>query len=205
MTKPARPVPRPSPGRWPLNGGGSKPGNARYENWAAGTRDTRDTAGKASAELQRRGQAQPEPDRQPQPGDESQTVAGWWRELEADAQVLERAIARQHQAAIDAGAPWPPQRGPGPDSLSAPEPEPGSAPKTSPQDQSVPARHAQDDRAPRLDELLARAAQAVQCLAAQQAERQASSEYAARIEREAHTEPEAEQHTEAREGIEIEL
>ena len=64
---------------------------------------------------------------------------------------------------------------------------------------------AQVDRAVRLGELLARADEAAQRRAAQHAERQASSEYAARIERQAQTEPEAGQQAEAREGIEIEL
>ena len=39
-------------------------GNARYEQWASGTHATRETAGKARAELQRRGHAQS--DREPQ-------------------------------------------------------------------------------------------------------------------------------------------
>ena len=112
-------------------------------------------------------------------------------------EAVERAIARQHQAAIDAGEPWPPQR--------APEPDPGPAPTTSPEDESVHAQPAQDDRAARLDELLARADQAAQRIAAQQAERQASSEYAARIEREAQAQPEAGQQAEARDGAEIEM
>jgi hypothetical protein len=124
-------------------------GNARYEQWAADTRGTRETAGKARAELQRRGQAQP------------------------------------------------PQR--------APEPDPGPTEKASPEDRPLSARHAQDDWAARLDELLARADHAAQRLMARQAERQASSEYAARIERQARTEHQAGHQAEAREGIEIEM
>ena len=69
----------------------------------------------------------------------------------------------------------------------------------------MPAQPAQDDRAARLDELLARANQAAQRLTAQQAEQQASSEYAARIEGQAQAQPEAEQQAQAREGFEIEL
>lgn len=67
------------------------------------------------------------------------------------------------------------------------------------------AQPAQDDRMARLDELLARADDAAQRLAAQQAERHASGEYAARIEREAPAEPEAGHQAEAREGAEIEM
>ena len=87
-------------------------GNAQYEQWAAGTHGTRETAGKARAELQRRGQANPEGEPQAQPDNEPPTTAGWWRAFEADLQAVERAIARQHQAAIDAGQPWPPSAHP---------------------------------------------------------------------------------------------
>ena len=52
---------------------------------------------------------------------------------------------------------------------------------------SSASQRTQDDRAARLTELLARADQAVQRIAAQQAERQASSEYAVRMELEAQT------------------
>jgi hypothetical protein len=172
-------------------------GNARYEQWAADTHATRETAGKARAELQRRGQAQPDVEPQPQPDGEPRPVTGWWRDFEADLQAVERAIARQHQAATDAGEPWPPQRIPEPDSESAPE--------TSPEDQPAPIRTRQDDRAARLEQLLARADEAAQRLAVQSAERQASSEYAARIKRQAQSEPEAGYQAEARKGIEIEM
>ena len=129
-----------------------------------------------------------------QPADRPQTMTGWWREFEVDAEAAERAIARQHQAAIDAGKPWPPQR--------TPEPDPSAAPSPDLQASSEEPVH---DRAARLDELLTRTDQAAQRVAAQEAERQASSEYAARIEREAHTQVEARQQAEARDGAEIEL
>ena len=172
-------------------------GNARYEQWAADTHGTRETAENARAELQRRGQAQPGSEPQAQPDGEPQTTAGWWREFEADLQAVERAIARQHQATIDAGEPWPPRR--------TLEPDSGPAATMSPEDQSVPAQPEQDDRAARLDELLALAGEAAQHIAVRRAERQASSEYAARLEREAQACPEAEQQAEAREGAEIEM
>ena len=41
--------------------------NARYEQWSADTHATRDAAGKATAELQRRGHAQPDGEPHPQP------------------------------------------------------------------------------------------------------------------------------------------
>ena len=68
------------------------------------------------------------------------------------------ALAR-HLAAIDAGEPWP----------AAPSPD------------HMP----DDDRTARLEELLARADQAAQRVTAREAVRQASSQNAARIEREA--------------------
>ena len=161
--------------------------DTRYEKWATGTRATREAAGKAKAELHRRGQAPPAADLQGQPEGQPQTMTGWWRQFEVDIAAVERSLGRQHQAAIDAGQPWPPQR--------TPEPEPPSTPSPD----LVP-----DDRAARLDDLLTRADRAAQRVAARQTERQAGSEYAARIEREAQAEPEAGQQAEARDGAEIE-
>jgi hypothetical protein len=167
-------------------------GNARYEQWAADSQARRETAGKAKAELQRRGQPQPDQEPQAQLADQPQTTTGWWREFEADIQAVERAIARQHRAAIAAGEPWPPQRAP----HGAPQPDTPSM--TSPD-------HVPDDRAARLDELLARTEQAAQRLAAREADREAGSEYAARIEREAQTGLEAHQQAQARDEAELEL
>jgi hypothetical protein len=179
-------------------------GSIRYETWTAGTRDIRAAADKARAELQRRGHAQPEEERQAQP-DEPRTTAGRWREFEADLQAAERAIARQHQVAIDAGEPWPPQRTPEPNPSSAPEPDAGPTSKANPEVEPAPAKPEQDDRSARLDELLERTGQAARRLAAQQAERQASSEYAARTEREARAQPEARRQAEAQDQAEIEM
>jgi hypothetical protein len=171
--------------------------NARYEMWSADTGDVREAAGRASAELQRRGHARLEEEPQPQANEEPRTIAGWWREFEADLQAVERALARQHQAAIDAGEPGPPQR--------APELDAGPTPKASPEDEPAPEQPPQQNRTTRIDELLARAGQAAQRLAVQQAEQQASSEYAARIEREAQAEPEAGHQAEAGGQAEIEM
>jgi hypothetical protein len=60
-------------------------------------------AGKAKAELQRRGQ-HPSARRAPEPQD----MATWWQEFQAHADAVERAIGREHQAAICEGRPWPP-------------------------------------------------------------------------------------------------
>ena len=70
--------------------------NARYEEWSARTASTREIAGKARAELQRRGQ-QPSAGRATGP----QSMADWWQEFQADADAVDRAIEREHQAAVD--------------------------------------------------------------------------------------------------------
>ena len=171
-------------------------GNARYEQWSADTHATRDAAGKATAELQRRRYVQPDSEPNAQPEDEPQLLAGWWQQLETDAEAVNCADASEHQAAIDAEESEASQRiaDMNPPSASI------SEPPTSPQTES-----AQQNREARLDELLARADQAAQRIAAQQAERHASSEYAARIELEAQIQAEAGQQAEARDEAELEL
>jgi hypothetical protein len=72
--------------------------------------------------------------------------------------------------------------------------------RTSPENEAE-----QDDRAARLVELLARADQAARRIAAEQAERQASSDYAARTELEAQTQAEAGHQIEAQDEVELEL
>jgi hypothetical protein len=59
----------------------------------------------ARQELDRRG-ITAEPDR-----NEPESLFEWWRQFEADAAAVDRAIEWQHQAAIDDGKAWPPQRG----------------------------------------------------------------------------------------------
>jgi hypothetical protein len=80
-----------------------EPKQAAYERWSSLTSEKREAAGKAAAELARR---------QAEHGAEPGGLADWWRAFEADAKAAEQAIAAQHQAAVDAGAPWPPQRAP---------------------------------------------------------------------------------------------
>ena len=166
-------------------------GHARYEHWAAGTHATREAAGKARAELQRRGQAQPGGAPQPQPDGEPQTTARWGREPGADCEAAGRAIARQHQAATGAGQAWPPHHAP----ELTPNPNPAAEPAS--------AQPRQDNRAARLDQPLALAGDTARRLTAQRAGRQASSEYAARLERQAQAEPGAGH--QAEEGFEIEM
>jgi hypothetical protein len=108
---------------------------------------------------------------------------------------LNCADASEHQAASKPGEPRPSQRVPDMNPSTS-----RSEPRTSPENEPE-----QDDRAARLGELLARADQAAQRIAAQQAERQASSEYAARMELEAQTQAEVGQQAEARDEVELEL
>jgi hypothetical protein len=144
--------------------------HARYEQWSASTRVIRDTAGKATAELQRRGQAQP------------------------DAGAVDCAGAGEPRAASNIAAPRPPQRVPDMHPPSTPKPELRTTPENEP---------AQQNQSARLAELLARADQAAQRIAVQKAERQAGSQYAARMELEAQAG--AGQEPEAREELELEL
>ena len=84
--------------------------NARYQTWAAGTGSSREAAGQASAELQRRELAQQTAgQRHADPEDEPQTAAQRWRQIEADLAAVDRALEREQQAAIAAGQPWPPK------------------------------------------------------------------------------------------------
>jgi conjugative relaxase-like TrwC/TraI family protein len=170
--------------------------DARYEQWSADTHAARDAAGKATTELQRRGHAKPYSERHPQPEDGSQLTAGWWQQLEADAEAINCADANEHHAASNIRGHRPPERIADMDPPSVPEPEPRTSPENEP---------AQENRAARLGELLARADQAGQRIAAQQAGRQASSEYAARMELEAQTQAQAGQQAEAWDEAEIEL
>jgi hypothetical protein len=170
--------------------------NTRYEQWSADTRTTRDTAGKATAELRRRGHALRENEPHPQPEDDPQPMAGW-RQLEAAAEAVDRADTSVHHAASTTAAePQPLQRFPDINPSFASRPEPQTGPGNEP---------AHENRAARLDELLARAARTAQRIAAQQAERQASSDYAAQMELGAQTQAETIQQAEAQDEIELEL
>jgi hypothetical protein len=170
--------------------------NARYEQWSGDTHAARDTAGKAAAELQRRGHTQPGSEPPLRPDNQPQQMAGSWQQLEADDRVVNCADAREPQAASDVGTSWAAQRTADMNPPSSPKPEPRTSPESEPE---------QDDGIARLDELLAKADQAAQRIAAQQAERHASSDYAARMELEAQTQAEAGQQAEARDDLELEL
>ena len=196
--------------------------NARYEEWSARTASTREMAGKAKAELQRRGQ---QPPAKEAPG--SQNMAAWWREFQADADAVDRVIEREHQAAVYNGQPWPPERKPeaGHDGPHAAAPghdpqleetRPPTAgaqadPEPDASEPETPAREAtepvlvDDGRAARLDELQARADEATRRIGAQRAELDASSEHTARIQREAQAEPEAGRQAETPHDMEMEL
>ena len=201
--------------------------NARYEKWAADTSSRREAAGKARAELERRELAQQTAgQRQAEPEDEPQTMVEWWRQLEADLAAVDRAIEREHQAAIAAGQPWPPQRTAQAETTHAeaaaliaplqrdgylPEPNPDpEAPASEPAAANTAAlapQHEPGDRSARLDALQARADEAVHRIAVGNAAREARAQHTARLDREAHAqaEPAAERQAEALDGIEIEL
>jgi AAA domain/TrwC relaxase len=196
--------------------------NARFEEWSARTTSTREIAGKAIAELQRRGQ-HPPARRTSGP----QSMAAWWQEFQADADAVDRAIEREHQAAVHDSQPWPPERKPEagheePDARatgrkpqlergrpgiprSRTEPEPKASKPGGPQPEAAGPVLPNDGRAARLDELQARADQAARRTDAQRAELDASSQQTARIEREAQAEPAADQQTETRYDVEMEL
>jgi conjugative relaxase-like TrwC/TraI family protein len=171
--------------------------NARYEQWSTDTHTIRDAAAKATVELQRREYAQPDRESHAQPEDEPQPTAGWWQRLKSDAEAVNYADACELRGSSNIGGPWrPPKRVPNLDSQSAPEPEPRKIPEN---------ESAQEDQAMRLNELLARADRAAQRITAQQAERQAASKYAARIELEGQIQAEVGHHAEACDEIELEL
>ena len=123
-------------------------------------------------------------------------MAGWWEQLEADAEAVNCADATGCQATSDAGESRASQRTPNTNLPSASRPEPRPSPESAAE---------QDDRAARLDELLARADRAAQRIAAQRAERHAGSEYASRVELEARAQAEAGQQSQARDDMELEL
>ena len=150
----------------------------------------------------------------------------WWRQLEADLAAVDRAIEREHQAAIAAGQPWPPQRTAQAETTPAgaaavlarlqcdgylPEPSPDpEAPACEPAAANtgpLAPRHEPGGRLARLGALQARADEAVHRIAANDAAREARAQYTARLERETHAqaEPAAERQAEASDGIEIEL
>ena len=194
--------------------------NAAYEAWSDRTSTARDIAAQAKAELGRRGHAQP--------ADKPPTMAGWWRQFEADLDSMERAIVREHQAAIAAAGTSPGRRStphrPEPHKLRQLRPLRGSSAtgtlpsptrtrRSPPQDprrrdtQALARQHEPCDRSARLDALQARADQAAHRIAADNTKREARAQYTARLERQAHAqaEPAAERQAEASDGIEIEL
>ena len=175
--------------------------NARYETWTADTSARREAGGRAKAELERRELAQQTAgQRQPEPEDGPQSMVDWWRQLEANLAAVDRAIKREHQVAIAAGEPWPPERNP------QPEAEPASESENSPgADQEADGQSGPEDQAARLGRLLGQATEAAQRFIAEEATRKARAEYAARLKREAHAEPEHIVRAQASYEAEIEL
>jgi len=187
--------------------------SSRYEEWSTRTASTREIAGKARAELQRRAQ-HPSARRAPEP----QAMATWWQEFQAHADAVDRAIDREHHAAVREGRPWPPERKPDagheePEAAApgrelqpeqsrpgipeaSTEPEPSASEPEIPESEPVGPVPADDGRTARLDELQTRADEAARRIDGQQAELDASSQHAARIQRETQAEPEADRRAE---------
>lgn len=76
------------------------PAAVTYEQWSAATAASRDEAGKAKLELDRRGGGP----------DAGRPVSDWWAEFAAQADAAEAAIEAERQAAEREGRPWPPPR-----------------------------------------------------------------------------------------------
>ena len=162
----------------------------RYEEWSAATSGIRETAARAKAELDRRRLTQNPARQQPEPGGSPLTTSRWWQQFEADLTATERALERQHQAATVAGNPWSPPR----------------TPQSEQELRAIPASEVKPgNQAARLDQLLGQAVDAIKRLAAEDAEKEAGTQYAFRMEREAMTEPEPALQARAQEQAEAEL
>jgi len=191
--------------------------NASYEAWSGRTSTVRETAAQAKAELGQRGYAQP--------AEKPPTMARWWPKFDADLDAMDRAIEREHQAAIAAGQPWPPQHSAQAEPTYAeataiiarlrragyllePHPNPEDpALVTGASATQAPAPHMPGDRSACLDTLQARADQAAHRIAVDNAAREARAQYTTRLGRQARVqaEPTAQRQAEASDGIEIEL
>jgi hypothetical protein len=154
-------------------------------------------------------------------------MADWWQGFQAYADAVDRAIEREHQAAVDDGRPWPPGRrreanyegrraaAPRRDSRleqsppgaagSQTDPGPGASEPETPAPGATEPGLADDGRAARLDELQARADEVARRIDAQRAELAASSEHAMRIQREAQAEPGTDRQAETPHDMEMEL
>jgi hypothetical protein len=154
-------------------------------------------------------------------------MADWWQGFQADADAVDRAIGREYQAAVDDGRPWPPERrreagyegrhaaAPRRDSELEQSPPRAAGSQTDPglstSEPETPSPEATEPgladygRAARLDELQARADEVARRIDAQRAELAASSEHAARIQREAQAQPEAGRQAETPHDMEMEL
>jgi hypothetical protein len=164
-----------------------EPMNATYEGWSGTTAAIRNSAGKAKAELARRGEAEEEP---------QQDSGDWWRELEANVAGVDRAIAAERAEAQAQGLPWPPE--PEPELEGALHPEAEAAIERLARDGYLPegpysspeTDSGNEDRQACLDELQHQADDAAAQIKAEEAERAERAEYVARTGREAQPEPE---------------
>ena len=110
---------------------------------------------------------------------------------------MERSIERQRQAAIDTGQPWPPER----------QPKAGTGPEGMPATEQLHTEpdNGQDDPDVRISNATASVEDAARRFAAEQADRDARSQYAARISRQAEAEPEAHATPAAEAPVDVEM
>jgi hypothetical protein len=109
-------------------------------------------------------------------------MSEWWRQFETDADALERSIERQRQAAANTGQPWPPDR----------QPEAGTGAEDVAAEQlRIEPATGQHDPNVGISNVIASAEEAARRFSAEQADRDARSQYAARISRQAEAQPEA--------------
>jgi hypothetical protein len=192
--------------------------NTAYEAWSARTSTARETAAQAGAELERRGHTRPI--------ERPSTTVEWWRHFEADVEAMGRALEREHQAAAEAGQPWPPQHSAQGETAPAetaavtrwlqldgtfadshPEPVAPAQISAGANLEAASLQQAPADRVSRLDTLQLRADEAAYRIAADNTEREARAQRRARLEREAQAQAEiaAKRQAEASDEIELEL
>jgi len=175
---------------------------AKTEAWSKQTAEIRERAGKAKAELQRRG-PKPEP-----AGAEvkAEPEADWWAELEAGVSGAGRALEAEHAKAEADGSPWPPEHRVKPPEASLREAQEAirrlvrDGYLSAPEQRAAPEQEVQGEaeavepagQGARLDGYQRQLAVAAESLAAERDARQASDDYYVQAGREAQAESGAE-------------
>jgi TrwC relaxase/AAA domain len=124
-----------------------EPATQAYEEWSARTAAERAEADRAAAELASRAGGLPGPE-------EPEDLVEWWREFDRDVEAVDRALAAEQKAALEAGRPWPPPRpkaepaAPAFDADGLPFPDPEPDPEPDPDPDPEPERWAEPDAMP---------------------------------------------------------